>query len=287
MNYKKIYKDLIKKAKKENRNKSFGVYYEEHHIIPECLFKNRSRKGIKGFIGGNPEDANNKILLTAREHFLCHVLLYKVYKDTKYGYKIGSSLLFFFSKVIDPSHPRLTNFNYQSRKYEKYRLLGVESISKANKGFMTVKDSTTGKLIGRVSVSDPNVISGKWVHHTKGRKITDEERKNRKSQIGHNNSNFKELDEERKSRVFKVLEKSLVENHLKISLFDDNLKKEFSEFKKISVKWITNNFGNYQNLVQEYNLLFNENVQYNPYFRSTEQRTKTAEFNRLKVNKND
>ena len=90
-----------------------------------------------------------------------------------------------------------------------------------------------------------------------------------------------------RSRVFKVLENSLIENHLKISLFDDNLKKEFKEFRKISVRWITNNFGSYENLICEYNLLFNKNIKYNPYYRSTEQRNKAAEFNRLKVNKND
>jgi hypothetical protein len=287
MNYKQIYRNIITKAKIENRKKNSGTYYEEHHIIPECLFKNRSRKGVCGLIEGNPEDSNNKILLTAREHFICHVLLYKIYKDTKYGYKIGSSLLFFFSKVIDPSHPRLTNFNHQSRKYEKYRLLGLESISKANKGFMTARDSNTGELVGRVSVNDSNVLSGKWVHHTKGRKISEKEKKNRKSQTGSNNTNFKELNEERKNRVFKVLESSLIENHLKISLFDDNLKKEFKEFKRISVKWITNNFGCYENLINEYNSKFNGNIQYNPYFRSTEQRTKATEFNNSKVNKND
>jgi hypothetical protein len=287
MNYKKIYKNIIQKAKKENRTKNSGQYFEEHHIIPECLFKTRKRKGISGFIEGNPEEKNNKVLLTAREHFLCHVLLYKIYKDTAYGYKIGSSLIFFFSKVIDPQHPRLTNFNYQSKKYEKFRLLGLKNISEANKGFITVKDCFSGELIGRVSVNNPNVVSGKWVHHTKGRKISEEERKNRKSQIGSNNSNFKKMTEERKYRAFKVLENSLIENHLKISLLDDNLKKEFKEFNKISVKWIENNFGSYQNFISEYNKEFDSDVKYDPYFRSIQQRNNAAKFNKLKVKKDD
>jgi hypothetical protein len=37
MDYKKIYDDLISKARSENRIKNAGTYYEAHHIIPVCL----------------------------------------------------------------------------------------------------------------------------------------------------------------------------------------------------------------------------------------------------------
>jgi hypothetical protein len=33
MDYKKIYDDLISKARSENRIKNAGTYYEAHHII--------------------------------------------------------------------------------------------------------------------------------------------------------------------------------------------------------------------------------------------------------------
>ncbi len=272
MNYQKIYKDLILKAKKENRKKNDRVYYEKHHIIPECLFKQRTRKGISGFVEGNPEDKNNLILLTAREHFIAHVLLFKIYKDTPYGYKIGSALSFFFSKIIDSTHPRLNDFITSSKKYEKYRLIGLESISKANKGFINVRDSETGEYVGRVSVNDPNYISGKYVHHTKGRKITETERNNRKPQNGSNNSNYKEMDQSRKKRLFSLIDKCVIENHLICKLLIGELKKEFAEFKKISQVWLFNNFGSIQNLVDEYNKLYDKQVQYNPYFRSTSRR---------------
>lgn len=38
MNYKKLYIDIISKAKSENRKKGHGVYYENHHILPKSLF---------------------------------------------------------------------------------------------------------------------------------------------------------------------------------------------------------------------------------------------------------
>jgi hypothetical protein len=74
MNHQKIYESIIQKAKAENRirlrktNPNY-VYYELHHIYPRCL--------------GGTNDKENLILLTAREHFICHVLLTFIYYDNK------------------------------------------------------------------------------------------------------------------------------------------------------------------------------------------------------------
>jgi len=51
---------------------------ENHHIVPECFFINRKRKGPKGWLEGNPEDSANKVDLTIEEHFVCHWLLTKM-----------------------------------------------------------------------------------------------------------------------------------------------------------------------------------------------------------------
>ena len=81
MNYTKIYKSLIERAKFENRKKGNGVYYESHHIIPDFMFKERKRKGPKGHLSGNPNDKENLVLLTEREHILAHILLAKSLKE--------------------------------------------------------------------------------------------------------------------------------------------------------------------------------------------------------------
>jgi len=65
MNYEKIYNRIIQNAILENRIKGKEIYYEIHHIIPKC-------------IGGNNKK-NNLVLLTAKEHFICHKLLCKIY----------------------------------------------------------------------------------------------------------------------------------------------------------------------------------------------------------------
>jgi len=69
MNYQKIYNDIIEKAKLENRQKGNGIYYENHHIQPRCLN------------GGDDED--NLILLTTKEHFVCHKLLTRIYPNNR------------------------------------------------------------------------------------------------------------------------------------------------------------------------------------------------------------
>lgn len=68
MDYKKIYDALVEKAKVRGLDKSkHEGYFEIHHIIPVCL-------------GGSDEDSN-LVMLTAREHILAHVFLWKAYPD--------------------------------------------------------------------------------------------------------------------------------------------------------------------------------------------------------------
>lgn len=61
--YTKWYYNIINKAKSELRRKKTGTYYERHHIIPRSL-------------GGKND--KNLVLLTGKEHFLCHLLLVKM-----------------------------------------------------------------------------------------------------------------------------------------------------------------------------------------------------------------
>lgn len=57
--YKRVYDEIINNAKQ--RLNDTNTYYERHHIIPKSLG------------GSNTED--NLVYLTAREHFICHMLL--------------------------------------------------------------------------------------------------------------------------------------------------------------------------------------------------------------------
>ena len=70
MNYLKVYNNIIFYRKK---NRLCDEYTECHHIIPRSL-------------GGNNND-ENLVNLSAKEHFVCHLLLTKIYKNDFLSYK--------------------------------------------------------------------------------------------------------------------------------------------------------------------------------------------------------
>ena len=78
--YSKWYLDIIFKAQSQNRTKLKKInegyqYYENHHILPESIFKEYSDLR---------ENRWNSVLLTAKEHFICHRLIQKHYQKIKY-----------------------------------------------------------------------------------------------------------------------------------------------------------------------------------------------------------
>lgn len=62
------------------RQVNSSEYYESHHIIPKCLLKHKSDKIVNG--------KWNLVKLTGREHFIAHLLLWKISKNTKYENKM-------------------------------------------------------------------------------------------------------------------------------------------------------------------------------------------------------
>lgn len=62
MNYQTVYNNLIEKARQRN---GVNGYSEQHHIIPRSV--------------GGTDDSNNLVQLTAREHFIAHLLLAKIH----------------------------------------------------------------------------------------------------------------------------------------------------------------------------------------------------------------
>ena len=70
MNYLEVYNKIVAHAKQRNTVKGGSTIVETHHIIPtHCN-------------GSNLKE--NKVNLTLREHFVCHVLLAKIYKGTQF-----------------------------------------------------------------------------------------------------------------------------------------------------------------------------------------------------------
>ena len=114
MDYKKIYYKIIENAKHEIKEDRRNIgYFEKHHILPKSL--------------GGSNDKNNLVKLTAREHFICHWLLVKMYdKGTDEHYKMLCALW-----RMNNNGSRSQKEHYiNSRAYEKLRTEFAENVSK-------------------------------------------------------------------------------------------------------------------------------------------------------------
>ena len=162
MNYFKIYIDLIEKRR---NSKPIG-YVEKHHIIP------KSEGGL---------DADwNIVVLTAREHYIAHLLLAKIYDDYKMWHAVN-----LMSRLR-------TKITINSRLYEMVRINSARKHSEVMKGKPSWNKGKTGiysdETITKISEStkvamrDPilrrhlsDVKKGKpsW---NKGMKLSDEQK---------------------------------------------------------------------------------------------------------------
>jgi len=135
MNYQKIHDAIINRA----NDRTLSGYKEKHHILPRCL--------------GGTDDKENLVYLTAREHFIVHKLLCKIYPN--------EDKLFFAYRmmaVMKNSKDNKREYYISSREFEEIRLLANEKIGNSARGRklgprknqqeITKKQQTTKKLNG-------------------------------------------------------------------------------------------------------------------------------------------
>lgn len=76
MDYSKIYSALIARGLERGLiKKKLNYYTEKHHIIPKSM--------------GGQNKKDNYVLLTAREHFFAHELLYKIYRNSEMAFALN------------------------------------------------------------------------------------------------------------------------------------------------------------------------------------------------------
>ena len=120
MNYKRIHDQIINRAKK----RVLEGYKEKHHIVPKSMG------------GGNEQE--NIIELTAREHFIIHQLLVKIYPDAG---KLKSALWFMCNQK-----GKGRDYKVSSRVYEQAKLDHITQITGVLKSEQTkAKIATTKK----------------------------------------------------------------------------------------------------------------------------------------------
>jgi len=157
MNYLKIYDDLILNAKSENRKRNKENYFEEHHIIPVCV--------------GGLNIKINKVLLTAKEHFVCHKLLTKIYptvskliyalwmmsttkKSYKRDYRVGAREYERTKKEWSKNFSGENNPNFGRKCSQEVK----DKLSKANTG--KILSEKTKEKLRQINLGKPSKIKG-------------------------------------------------------------------------------------------------------------------------------
>jgi hypothetical protein len=134
MDYKKIYNSLMSsridmkdKRKLEKKN---GNYFERHHIIPISLGGNKSYS----------LRSDNIVLLTAREHYLAHRILWLIYRSREMG--------FAFHRMVFSESPLQTR-NFNSKAYEAARI----ALSECQRGEKNPMYGKVSPFKGKTSVN--------------------------------------------------------------------------------------------------------------------------------------
>lgn len=114
MDYTRIYFKLIRKRRENPLPKN--EYGENHHIIPRSF--------------GGSNEKNNLIRLSAREHFICHFLLYKIYKQKSKQFPNShfiqdkyQKMLYAFNMMFwgNPCRKSASNLGQNSRVFEQLK----------------------------------------------------------------------------------------------------------------------------------------------------------------------
>ena len=142
--YSCCYYNIVNRAK--SRELSKEIYTEKHHIIPRSL-------------GGNNKE-ENLVVLTAREHFICHWLLTKMVNGE------NKKKMIFALKMLNANNQNQQRYKTKitSRVYAKLKITYVDMLKGVPRS-QEVKDkiSATKKL-------NPS-------YHNLGKKFSDESKK--------------------------------------------------------------------------------------------------------------
>lgn len=125
MNYQKVYNKLIAFAKKQTFID--GEYFEKHHIIPRSL--------------NGKDDENNLVSLSARQHYIAHMLLVKIAEEHN-NLAEYKKMLYAFNCMKWGRIAGRRAFKYNSRLYQKLK----EHYSELRITMMQTKNPMHGKI---------------------------------------------------------------------------------------------------------------------------------------------
>jgi hypothetical protein len=152
MDYKRIYDKIIENAKKQEEERRFlkktqDDYYENHHIIPVSSG------------GSNLEE--NIAVLTAREHFLCHWLLYKINPSN------ANAFSWWMMSNNNGNKFHKERFRQTSKKYEYARIAFSKHITEVNTGRKYTEEQLERYSLSKMGDKNPMYGRKHSIEHRK------------------------------------------------------------------------------------------------------------------------
>lgn len=137
LKYSNWYESLISKAK--FRYLPLTMYTEQHHVVPRSF--------------GGSDDKSNLVKLTAREHYVAHLLLWKMRFPSTYGSKMSFAFGTFINRFKQEYH---SSYKITSRIYEQFKkeysvLMSERMAGEGNHFFGKKHSDETRRIIGEKS----------------------------------------------------------------------------------------------------------------------------------------
>lgn len=144
------YNSIVNSATAQCRQKGAGTYYELHHILPKSM--------------GGTDEKSNLVLLTAKEHVVCHHLLTKMTTGQD-----KSKMLYAYWSLINGWGDHRKKHRITPRQYAKLKEEIAMQISEMNSGRIGIPCSPENKEAARKRMLENNPMKGK-VPFNKGTK---------------------------------------------------------------------------------------------------------------------
>lgn len=132
MDYSKIYYNLIEHRKQN----SLTGYVEQHHIIPKSL--------------GGPDSPDNLVDLSAREHFVAHLLLTKMYSEgTPNYFKMIKAFMMMLTCKSESQERFLSSKKYETIRTEFAKAQSLSQTGSGNSQFGKPRSEETKQKISQ------------------------------------------------------------------------------------------------------------------------------------------
>ena len=148
-----------------NPNKLNEEYTEKHHILPKAIWPEHEF------------DKCNIVVLSAREHYIVHLLLYKHFKSVGQKREMHQMFNAVWLMLNANEYNHITSRHYAYCKKQRSEYMQGNDFGKAHKGTTVVRHASGLNIKAfRVPTNDPRVLSGELVGINKGITLSAERR---------------------------------------------------------------------------------------------------------------